>query len=130
MTCSEIMTRAYRDIFNLDTDEKTARFEGQRYNDIMIEYANMRAAYNGDPDFNIDTDAIRAQTETGCEGVWIAVYRERGRRREYIATVKTLDEGRAAWIAMGALAGELTYAADLAAWNIYRAEAGKHADRE
>lgn len=128
MTCSQILSRAYREIFMLDHDEPIVDgFFGQKYHGIEIEYAYFTRPSDEDPAFDIDEDFFRIYTEDGCEGVWIAIelfHEEYGLSdiHAHVGTIKTLAEGRDAWEAMGALAGELTYCAHRAAWDIYRSE--------
>lgn len=130
MMTQEIMSMAYADVFSIPVNEN-GRYHDQKLSDpksgkeIVIDYAYFDARLS--KNYDIDNDNIIAFTEDGCEGCWIAVYLSHvidddgARKWDRIGTVKTLDEGRSAWRAMGALAGELTFAAQRAAWKIYKA---------
>ena len=120
MNTLQILSAAYADIFSIETKPSGA-YDGQRIGDTVIDYTSFD---RDSVEYDIDTDSIEAVTESGCEGCWIGIFRVRWDQetrtysRTRVGSIKTLDEGRAAWRNMGALAGELAYVADLTAWNM------------
>lgn len=124
MTTLQILTAAYAEIFGIAVNEN-GDYHDQKTGSSTIDYAHFG---NFSIDYDIDADYIEAVTEDGCEGCYVGILRVRFNQkkgayvRERIGTIKTLDEGRAAWRDMGALAGELAYVARETAWKLYRAE--------
>ena len=131
MTATQIISAAYADVFGIAVSPSGC-YWGQALDNGLteIDYA-MFDEDIGNEAFDIESDAIIAFTEDGCEGTWInvcLVRRDKVTRRkrfDRIGTIKTLDEGQDAWEAMGALAGALTYCAQEAAWRLYKAERAK-----
>ena len=119
VTTTQILSLAYCTIFCIftDTGSGIGHYWGQRAGGRSeIDYAH----FDGDHEtrFDPDNDFFEATTEDGCEGCWIRVELVRWHpdtkqyTRKRVGTIKTLDEGRMAWNAMGALAGELAYLAN------------------
>ena len=128
----DIMCDAYARIFDIPSSkDKDQSYYDQRYESVYIDYAifDVRRSTYATYEFDPDTDYFWAKVESGCEGTWIAVYREHDRygdteehSTDNIGTIKTLNEGRDAWKSMGALAGELVYVAEQVAWEYYQAQ--------
>jgi len=124
MMSLQVLSAAYADIFGIEPEED-GEYYGQVTGSSEIDYAIFHDRYA--LDFDIDTDYFEAVTEDGSEGCWIGVFRLRMNRKEgryerdRVGTIKTLNEGRAAWRDMGALAGELSYVANnITAWKLYK----------
>lgn len=128
VTTTKILSVAYCEIFGITTDRGSGigRYYGQYAGDSCIDYAHFDGHY--EIPFDEDTDWFECITEDGCEGCWIRV--ELVRRitlgghddniRRRVGIIKTLSEGRNAWKNMGALAGELAYTANDAAYKVIK----------
>lgn len=125
MTTQEILSAAYAEVFGIDVKESGSYFGEKLDGDIEIDYAHFDGRLC--KDYDMDTDHIEAVVEDGSEGTWIGVFlvrfdeATRGYLRDRVGTIKTLDEGRDAWRAMGALAGEFSWAVGPVARKIYKA---------
>lgn len=126
LTTCQVLSYAYALIFSVDDEHQksSGHFSGQRTScGIGVEYAvfERRSIVMNDDDESF----FEAVVEDGNEGCWIRVElvtyvaEARQYRRERVGTIKTLEEGRAAWKGFGALAGELSYVANnIAYWEL------------
>ena len=119
VTTTQILSLAYCTIFGIftDTGSGIGHYYGQRADGRSeIDYAHFDREC--ETRFDPDRDYFEATTEDGSEGCWIRVElvrfdpETRQYKRKRVGIIKTLDEGRMAWRAMGSLAGELAYLAN------------------
>ena len=117
MTTAEILNETFTQIAKTYDPSYEPGRSIPKLGTIDIDYA----LFDDSIKYNIDTDTFIAHTEFGCEGVYIGVFLEHDTLHVRVGTIKTLDEGCAAWQAMGGLAGSIMYLANCVVnWRLSR----------